>query len=420
MSISGCMTPCFVVMLNNGDGTFQPPVFNQPAAAIYPFGFADFNGDGKLDIAGGGCSPYQPCVMGFLWGDGDGTFQDGPTYEFTWGPGSGAVADFNNDGNLDFAAADLGNIGATLLSKGNGTFDGPFIFDAGGYYMQAADFNGDGNQDLAFSIPNPSSSAGVALGNGNGTFQTEVAYPVGKTASQLVVGDFNNDHQLDLIVADQTSTNVYTLLNTGVVSFTPTTAATFANQLVGTTSKPQTVTLTNTGVSALSISSIKATGQFTMTNTCPSSVPPGGNCSITVTFAPQTKGTQYGTVSIVDSASIKPEVIDLVGAATLVSLSPAALNFPPQKLHTTSQPMTSTLTNHGSTPLTFTSFKFQGEWGEYSQTNTCGTQIAAGASCVITVWFTPVYTGKQTAVLQISDNGGGSPQGLYLSGIGTN
>lgn len=106
---------------------------------------------------------------------------------------------------------------------------------------------------------------------------------------------------------------VEVLLNTGTVTFSPTTPLAFKKQTVGTTSAPQTVTLTNAGKTALKISSMKATGQFGMTSTCGSSVAAGANCAISVTFSPKSKGAKSGTVSINDSASSKPQVIELSG-----------------------------------------------------------------------------------------------------------
>lgn len=107
------------------------------------------------------------------------------------------------------------------------------------------------------------------------------------------------------------------LLNTGVVSFSSATPLRFGNQLVGTTSAPLTVTLTNTGRGALTISSMKASsGQFAVTSTCGASVPAGANCTISATFSPKTKGYRSGTIRIDDSASSKPQVIELFGTGT--------------------------------------------------------------------------------------------------------
>jgi hypothetical protein len=90
----------------------------------------------------------------------------------------------------------------------------------------------------------------------------------------------------------------------------------FTKQAVGTTSPPQKVTLTNTGGTALKIASMKPAGQFSMTSTCGESVAPGANCTISVIFSPKTKGKLTGTITIIDSASTKPQVIDLFGTGT--------------------------------------------------------------------------------------------------------
>jgi hypothetical protein len=107
-----------------------------------------------------------------------------------------------------------------------------------------------------------------------------------------------------------------TLLNTGVVSFSPTAPLNFKKQQHGTTSAPQTVTLTNTGKAELKISAMKASAQFGMSSTCGKEVAAGSNCTISVTFSPKTQGAKSGTVTINDSASSKPQVIELSGTGS--------------------------------------------------------------------------------------------------------
>jgi hypothetical protein len=164
--------------------------------------------------------------------------------------------------------------------------------------------------------------AGVSVlkGSGDGTFQTAVFYPAGKEPgieiSYLGTGNFNKDHRPDLIAVDYGFGRIITLLNTGVVTFSPTTPLSFSKQAVGTTSTPQTVTLTNAGTTTLTVSSMKATAQFGMTSTCSGRVAPGANCTISVTFSPKSKGAKSGTVTINDSASSKPQVIELSGTGT--------------------------------------------------------------------------------------------------------
>jgi len=120
----------------------------------------------------------------------------------------------------------------------------------------------------------------------------------------VAVGDFNRYGKTDFVLANYHSDNVIVSLNTGVVSFSPTTPLNFKNQTGGTTSAPLAVTLTNTGTTALKIGAMKASAQFGVTSTCGNSVAPGANCTASVTFSPTSTGLKSGTVSILDSASL--------------------------------------------------------------------------------------------------------------------
>src|SRR2546429_9016377 len=88
----------------------------------------------------------------------------------------------------------------------------------------------------------------------------------------------------------------------------------FRSQLVGTTSAAQTVTLNNTGNTALSVTSIVASGDYAQTNTCGNSVAAGANCTISVTFTPAASGAQSGTITITDNAAGSPHTVSLTGA----------------------------------------------------------------------------------------------------------
>jgi Abnormal spindle-like microcephaly-assoc'd, ASPM-SPD-2-Hydin len=85
---------------------------------------------------------------------------------------------------------------------------------------------------------------------------------------------------------------------------------------MGTKSAAQSVTLTNTGKTELKISTIKTTGQFASTSTCGTGVAAGAHCTISVTFSPESRGSKSGTVTILDSASSKPQIIVLSGTGT--------------------------------------------------------------------------------------------------------
>ena len=101
--------------------------------------------------------------------------------------------------------------------------------------------------------------------------------------------------------------------------------------------------------------------------------------------------------------------------APKVSLSPASLTFGAQAVRTASAPQSVTLTNTGNATLSITSIS---AGGDFAQTNTCGSSLAASGSCAISVTFTPSATGQRTGTIAIADNASGSPHSVGLSGTG--
>ncbi len=131
------------------------------------------------------------------------------------------------------------------------------------------------------------------------------------------------------VQSNQASTLSVALNGTGITApaAVPCPAAlNFGNQVQGTTSAPQTVTLTNTGSAALAISAVTTSGDFAATNNCPSSLNPRTSCSIGVSFTPTTLGTESGTLSISDNATGGTQVVTLSGAGVS---STAAARLPP-------------------------------------------------------------------------------------------
>jgi hypothetical protein len=87
---------------------------------------------------------------------------------------------------------------------------------------------------------------------------------------------------------------------------------------------------------------------------------------------------------------------------------------------TTSAPQTAILTNNGDAPLTILNIAIGGgSPNDYSQTNNCGTLLAVGANCTISVAFTPAFAGNYPATLTISDNDPAAPQTINLTGSGS-
>jgi hypothetical protein len=110
----------------------------------------------------------------------------------------------------------------------------------------------------------------------------------------------------------------------------------------------------------------------------------------------------------------------LAAAQPVVTLSPTSLNFGNQQVGTTSPGQNITLSNTGTGSLSITKISLTGSnAADYAQTNTCGSSVAAGASCTISVTFTPSKIGTRAASVNIADNATGSPQSVSLSGSGT-
>jgi hypothetical protein len=195
---------------------------------------------------------------------------------------------------------------------------------------------------------------------------------------------------------------------------------TFQGQQVGTSSAVQTVTLTNTGTAALTISSLQSSGDYTQTNTCPTTLAPSASCTVNITFTPKAIGARTGILTIGDNAQGSPQTVNLSGtgsatSAPIVTMTPTSLVFSDQQVGTSSAVRTVTITNTGTAALTISSLQSS---GDYAQTNTCPTTLAASSACTITVKFTPTASGTRNGTLNISDNALASPQVVSLVGAG--
>lgn len=209
------------IFLGNGDGAFvespqHPQAGDNPVLAVT----GDLNGDGNLDLVVANVFPaagsQAPSYLTVLLGNGDGTFTPAPNAQVGVGPESILLADFNGDGKLDLAVSNigtgLGNGSTTnvmvLLGNGDGTFAPPVITQViiYGTAVAVGDFNGDGIPDLAVTLENNNvPNLYVLVGKGDGTFDTVMAGESG-IATAPVVGDFNGDGRTDVAIMDQAST----------------------------------------------------------------------------------------------------------------------------------------------------------------------------------------------------------------------
>jgi dienelactone hydrolase len=459
------------ILLGNGDGTFQAPVNYTVGTNPAGISTADLNKDGKLDLA----VANNDGSLSILMGNGDGTFQEAVNYS-AGGPaiGSVVVADMNGDGIADVAIANGSDSASVYLGNGDGTFQQPISANATAtsFGVAAGDFNQDGRLDLA--IPNQGGTTvtvamqlptivltpiSVAfnpelIGSTTPAQQVTMTNPsaLALTISSITIagdnaGDFAQTNNCGASLASGASCTVSIIFTpsqigarTATLTLTDTAAGSpqslnltgigvvmganatisqtslaFATQLVGTTSTAQVVTITNYGTASLGITGITVNAPFAQTNNCGAALATAASCAINVSFAPASGGAANGTLTIVDNAPGSPQNVTLSGLGTFVELVPGSLNFGQVRINSHVM-RTVTLANTASTALTINSITLTG-FG-YSETTTCGSSVAAGGSCTISVTFSPNTVRTFAGAVTIADSDPASPQTVSLTGRG--
>jgi Calx-beta domain/FG-GAP-like repeat len=166
----------------------------------------ELNNDGKLDVVVGNGL--------VLLGNGNGTFQYNLSQPLPLGGGATATGDFTGDGRTDVLVA--GNGVAVLRNRGDGTLDTPIhsFANAGYSAVATADFNADGKLDTIMT-QGSKGTASVLLGHGDGTFRFAGAFAVGTTPTSVTAGDFNRDGRPDAAIANRDSKDLSVLFNDG-------------------------------------------------------------------------------------------------------------------------------------------------------------------------------------------------------------
>jgi hypothetical protein len=193
----------------------------------------------------------------------------------------------------------------------------------------------------------------------------------------------------------------------------------FADQGQGSTSDPQTITLTNTSPIALTPTLISTTGDFAETDNCAASIDYGATCTIRVTFSPTRLGNRTGEITIKGNLSGGNITIAVSGtgiAAPQVNLQPTNIDFGDVESGTISLEQQITAENAGGVPVSITSVNVTGPF--VLSSNGCGTAaLAPKADCAVKVKFAPTAAGAATGTLTMVDQAGA--QTVQLSGNGT-
>lgn len=210
----------------------------------------------------------------------------------------------------------------------------------------------------------------------------------------------------------------------------------FSAQSVGTTSAATTVTVTNSGTTALTMNGISIAGtnagDFAESDNCNAgkSLGGGANCQINVTFKPTASGSRSATLYISDNAAGSPQSVALSGTATQAGIQlqpPNSVNFGSVTVQTASSPVPITVTNTGNGALAFSAISLTGSNAaqfaiQSGGSNNCvGTNVsvAPNGACTVNVTFTPACSNTTAAIsgtLSLTDNAPASPQTISLTG----
>ncbi|MGD0363470.1 MAG: FG-GAP-like repeat-containing protein [Bryobacteraceae bacterium] len=253
-----------------------------------------------------------------------------------------------------------------------------------------------------------------------------------------------DSNQNPVIVMSGKQTGAYFITNGGPTAAVFPGSLSFGPQMAGTKSATQNFTLYDSASGVLTISGIKTSGPFSVTNNCgagsvglsiasiaasgaasqtnncPTDLAPGATCTISVMLSAASTGTLSGTVTVTTNASGGPLTVSAGGSGlalpkTESALSTASLVFVPQTVGTVSPSQMVTLSNIGSLTLTIASILATGDAVE---TNTCGATLAAKTSCAITISFSPAAAGPRSGTVVVTDASLDSPHVVSISGVG--
>ena len=289
--------------------------------------------------------------------------------------------------------------------------------DSTGSILLYSTYLGGTNTDTGLGIAVDTSTTLIPVGTTSTKTTVAAAYVAGQTCSE----DFPLANPLQAAPGGNCDAFVSKVEILQGLELNPA-GLVFSGQSLGTTSQPQVVTITNGDVTQTigTITIMGANpGDFAQTNNCGSSLTPGAQCTVSVTFTPQAAGTREGQVNVVCptcGSSGVTYVLNLTGTTSSLTLSASSLAFGQQHVGVASSALSVTATNNGTVPITFSSITAS---GDFAETDNC-TKVALQptTNCVLNVTYTPTTAGSSVGALTLTDNALGSPQVVLLTGTG--
>jgi len=209
-----------VILLNRGDGALSAPRLVPVGSQCVDLAIADFDLDGRPDIAVAAMIDDGPDVanVGVLFNNGDATMSPPlPIHTAAPGlPGDVIAADFDGDGDEDLVITNWNDDSlTTIINRGHRRFRAFDRTTETGHWphmLAAADFDRDGDVDLA--VTNTfDDDVGILLNNGEARFEMIGRYPVGDRCRSISAADFNGDRWSDLAVSNLDDDDISVLLN---------------------------------------------------------------------------------------------------------------------------------------------------------------------------------------------------------------
>jgi phospholipase C len=208
------------------------------------------------------------------------------------------------------------------------------------------------------------------------------------------------------------------ILNQRTCPLASQTVETFGQQPVNVESATIPIYLSNFGTTTVKLTN-KTTNNpdfIVSSSNCGGSIPAAGKCQINMAFKPSIIGPETATLTIDDNYPGNPQLVALNGIGSALSFSTASLTYEGNVAIGKSESMNVTVKNISTSPVAISSITTV---GNFSQTNTCGTSIAASSSCTITVSFAPLSFGLLHGNLIVNSSDPSSPQQIVLNGTGT-